>query len=483
MTHHDLDRRPVGLGTRFVSARQAARLVPDHASVISCGRRPSILISAIRDRFAQTRHPKGLTWCAVAGIGPEEASHRGSLAELARPGLVTTAVFGRLTGPSPFLDLAMTGQLELHTMPSGPFAGIVEAQGLGRLGVFSEAGLGTYLDPRVGPGSRLNQGGRSQFVEAAGDKLRYSLPPLEVAILDAPAADEYGNLHGALEVWPVDVWSAARAVHANGGTVIVRVDGLVPHDERAIRVPADWIDAIVVDGARPGQGSGPRIATNPMLGRLAVSVIAERVGDGAVVHVGDGLATDAPAFIADSLLAGRLVLTADGDDAVGTDRGCDVACFEMFQVDARGDVNATRRGPRPVDIVGAGSLPDRALRASTVVFVGPFAAGERIRRVGHGARVDVPGVSAFVHRVREISFVGAAALARGQTVLFVTSRGVFRLVDDGLLLTQVVPGLDVPRDVLLPSGARIVLPECGLEHVRKVAPEIVFGDCAERVGG
>ena len=56
--------------------------------------------------------------------------------------------------------------------------------------------------------------------------------------------------------------------------------------------------------------------------------------------------------------------------------------------------------------------------------------------------------------VREISFNGRLARERGQQVRYVTDRAVFALEDDGLVLIEVAPGIDVERDVLAQMGFR-----------------------------
>ena len=54
----------------------------------------------------------------------------------------------------------------------------------------------------------------------------------------------------------------------------------------------------------------------------------------------------------------------------------------------------------------------------------------------------------FVREVEHRTFTGAYALKRGQPVLYVTERCVFRLTPDGLELIEVAPGIDIERDIL-----------------------------------
>ena len=60
----------------------------------------------------------------------------------------------------------------------------------------------------------------------------------------------------------------------------------------------------------------------------------------------------------------------------------------------------------------------------------------------------------FVPEVREISFNGRLARERGQQVRYITERAVFALEEDGLVLIEVAPGIDVERDVLGQMGFR-----------------------------
>src|SRR5262249_5175006 len=78
---------------------------------------------------------------------------------------------------------------------------------------------------------------------------------------------------------------------------------------------------------------------------------------------------------------------------------------------------------------------------------------------GGGVRLLREGRTAkWVPAVQQVTFSGRYARARGQAVMYVTDRAVFRLGPDGVEVVEIAPGVDLATDVLGRIGFPVPVP-------------------------
>jgi len=127
--------------------------------------------------------------------------------------------------------------------------------------------------------------------------------------------------------------------------------------------------------------------------------------------------------------------------------GLSCAFLSFAEIDAEGNVNVTRFGNR---YDGAGGFIDISQNAHRLVFSGTLTGGKLDLRIEDGRLVIHKDgeFRKFVRRVGQISFNAQLARERGQDVVYVSERAVFRLETEGLVLTEIAPGADLERDIL-----------------------------------
>ncbi len=504
---------------KFITAREAANRVPDGSVALSGGMagnaRCSVFFWAIREAFLKNGRPNNLTWINVGAQGGRGRAP-GTVEELALPGLVRRYITGHLETAKAFLQLAEKQQVELVTMPQGEMSLLLEAQGRGEDSILSTVGVGTFIDPRTGSGPVVTGGPAEPYVVPEGDLLRYRLPRIQTVFFNVPYADAEGNIYFTDAATITENLQGAAAARANGGQVIATVAGIVPKDESKIGMPASNVNAIVVHPLNEQTASIPQLKpwkeftsgtkvnipeareklrlinhimkitpvrgeVEGALARLGTYVFSKTVQPGALANIGVGYAEEVCRVIFEQGLDKDITFTTEtgvygGLPAPGIFFGSaiapekmitsaemfrlyrtslDVAVLGFLQVDSQGNVNGSNRGPRYTDYVGPGGFPDIAMGAKTIFFIGTWMAKAHFAIENGRFLIKKTGQVKFVEQVDEVTFNGRIGLELGKQIFYVTSIGVFQLTENGLELRWVVPGVDIERDIVSASKAKI----------------------------
>jgi len=510
---------------KFMSARDAVQLIKDGDVIATSGiagnQRMSAMIWAVRELFDETGHPRNLTVFNTSGQGAR-GKVPGSIEDLGAEGLVTRLITGHVETVKAQLRLAAAGKIEIQCLPQGQITFLMEAQGRGEDSVLSKTGIGTFVDPRVGPGSHVFDPKAEQLISVEGDQLRYRAPKIRVATFGAPAADREGNLYLDNASVIAETLDIVRAARKNGGRVIANVGCIVEKGAGKVVVPAEDVDAIVYDpdceqtftvkhrkywnlftthSDMPVEEAISRLRfinhvlhitprrtpIDNALARLAAQTFAQNARRGMNVNIGVGLPEEACRMLFEAgLLQDLTVFTESGVigglPAPGVFFGAaacpkkmvrsaevfrlcgsqlDVTLLGVLQADSEGNVNVSKRGEGPTNYVGPGGFIDITTGARMIIFVTSWMARADIRIDNGLIKIVKPGEPKFVDKVSEITFSGKQALKAGKKVFYVTTVGVFQLTERGVELVRVMPGIDIQKDILAASPMRIVLPPSG----------------------
>jgi propionate CoA-transferase len=499
--------------SKIVAAADAVARIADGAvvtvsssSALGC---PDLVLEALGDRFRATGHPRAIT--TIHPIAAGDMYGVKGMEHLAQDGLLARVLAGSYpSGPSslPMPDIwrmIVEDRVAAWNVPSGILFDMHREAAARRPGVLTKVGMDTFADP-MREGCAMNPRAAAapivNRVEFGGETwLHFPNIVPNVCILRATTADERGNLTYEHEGAYLGGLEQAICVRNHGGLVIAQVSrvtaagSLRPHD---VRVPGHLVDLIVVD---PDQKQTCETPYDPAISgqvmrpwdsftlaeRGVEKVIARRAAmelrGGMVANLGFGISAMVPRILLEEGHPEAVTWAIEqgavgGMPLTGFAFGCasnawgyvpspqqfiyfqgggfDVSFLSFLEVDAQGNVNVSKLGKKPYLTAGCGGFVDITAHARKIVFAGWFEAGAQIAMSDRGITVESAGkFTKMVEQVEHVTFSGNRAREQGQDVLYVTERCVMRLDAEGLIATEIMPGIDPARDIVAASKGRV----------------------------
>lgn len=514
----------------FLTGEEAASWIRDGSTVATIGMTlvsaSETILKAIEKRFLETGSPNGLTLVHSCGQSDRD---RG-IQHFAHEKMLSRIIGGHWGLQPKMMDLISGNKILAYCLPQGQFAQLYRSMAGGEPGKITKVGLGTFIDPRV-DGGKMNEITKDapdivDVVTIDGEEyMRYKPIPLDYCIIRGTYVDELGNLTTDEEAMQLEVFSAVMACKKFGGKVIAQAKYKVRtgdlHCKRVI-VPGVFIDAVVMcpnpeedhrqthsfafDPAYCGDIKVPvsssdtlPLTVRKLIGRRALMELSEND----ILNVGTGIPNDVVGpIIAEEGIENNVTITVEsgiygGIPMGGIDfgiaknnfalvrhddqfdyyngAGVDITFMGAGQLDPEGNVNATRLGPLPT---GAGGFIDITTNAKHVVFCSTFTGkGLTCSFSDNKLHIDQEGsLIKFVNKVSQISYNGKIARAKGQKMHYVTERAVFELRPEGVVLTEIAPGIDLQTQILdLMEFKPIISPDLKVMNPALFGTEGPFG--------
>lgn len=491
---------------KIMTARDAADLIPDGATVavnsssgLCC---PDAVLKGIGERFDVVGHPRNLT--TIHPIAAGDFFGTKGVDHIAKKGCLSRIIGGSYpSGPTkaepPLIwQMIVAEEVAAYNVPSGIVFDMLREGAAKRPGVLTKVGMETFVDPRL-EGCAMNGEARKtpivQLRDFEGEEwLYFKSIQADVAIIRATTADTRGNLSFEHEGAYLGAMEMALAARNSGGTVIAQVKRIAaagsirPHD---VTVPGILVDVIVeapdqlqttateYDPAISGELTRPMDSFSAVdfnIGKVIARRVALEMQRGWAVNIGFGISANVPRIFVEEgchndvtwmieqgavggvpLLDFKFGCAANAEAFVSSPHqfcyfqagGFDCSLLSFLEVGADGSVNVSRLSAVPHRTAGAGGFVDITARAKKIVFSGMFNAGAKMRIENGEIVIDQEGkVAKFVDQVDQVSFSGKRAIAQGQDITYITERCVMKLDEQGLIVTEIAPGLDIDRDVV-----------------------------------
>jgi len=515
------------MSVKIMTAQEAVQLIDSDKVLVNEGFVGNAiaeeLLVELGKRYEETGLPKNMTLFYSAGQGEGGEGLKG-VNHLAKEGLLKRTIGGHWNLAPKLQQMAMENKMEAYNFPQGVIAQMYRDVAAKRPTI-SRVGVKTFVDPRL-DGGRINDVTKEEIVhvmEIDGEEyLKYDHCNLDYAFIRGTFADENGNISMEKECVDLGVLAIAEAVKNCGGTVFAQVERVVKNgtlNPRYVRVPAILVDVVIpvsdaayhmqtygtqYDPALSGEIIVPLKAQAPPkmnIRKLIARRCAMELTKDAIVNLGIGMPEIVAAVANEEGIADTMTLTIESgpvggvplsglnfgattnpdvilDEAAIFDfydgGGLDTAYLGLAECDRSGNINVSKFGPK---IAGCGGFINITQNAKKVIFCGTFTAGGLDVKAADGKLeiIKEGRIKKFVEKVQHVTFSGERARDLGQNVLYITERVVFGMTDEGIMITEIAPGIDLQKDVL-----DHIEFECAVSKDLKLMDERIFKD--EKMG-